>query len=426
MRNCSRIVAAIGACLAAASIACFAAPIGPTISHGHFSDVAIFRPANDPRQFVLLLSGSDGITPDLGDVAQMLAAQGAMVAVIDTSKLEAWFIKNENTCFFPDGDLENLSHYIQAYYKLPTYLVPILVGYSSGATIAEAMITQAAPDIFTGAVLIDAGDSPQPKLPLCKPQLGRPPAASAPLANPRIQRVNTLDPEPAMPQVLAAYKQEALLRPRQVRAPASLSDLPIIEMTADSQNDVFAVFLSGDGGWAGIDKKLGGALARRGIPIAGIDSLRYFWTARTPAGLAADLERVLQYYARRWNKQRAVLIGYSQGADTLPFALNRLSADAKRMVSIAVLLALSGKADFEFHLSNWISPSKTGFAVLPEMMKLTSSPPTLCVYGADDSETLCPRLHGTAVRLIKLNGGHHFDGEYEHLADVILKAIGEP
>ena len=121
---------------------------------------------------------------------------------------------------------------------------------------------------------------------------------------------------------------------------------------------------------------------------------------------------------------RAVLIGYSQGADTLPFAVNRLSGQGKRTVSITVLLALSGRADFEFHLSNWISTSNTGLPVLPEMRKLSAEPPTLCVYGADDEDALCPKLRGTPTRLVKLNGGHHFGGEYDRLADVILGSIG--
>ena len=129
------------------------------ISHGHFDRVGIYKPPHDPRQFVMLLSGNGGMTPGLIDAAQVLAGQGALVATIDTGRLIEGFKKDKASCFFPDGDLENLSHYIQAYYKLGAYLVPILVGYSSGATIVHAMISRAAPDIFTGAVLVDASRS---------------------------------------------------------------------------------------------------------------------------------------------------------------------------------------------------------------------------------------------------------------------------
>ena len=74
----------------------------------------------------------------------------------------------------------------------------------------------------------------------------------------------------------------------------------------------------------------------------GLDSLRYFWTARTPDGLARDLDRVLRSFAAQWNKRRALLIGYSQGADVLPFAVPRLSAASSALVSHTVLIGPHG------------------------------------------------------------------------------------
>jgi type IV secretory pathway VirJ component len=89
-------------------------------------------------------------------------------------------------------------------------------------------------------------------------------------------------------------------------------------------SDTIAVMLSGDGGWAGLDKEVAAALSANGIRVVGLDSLRYFWTARTPEGLAADLGRIIDYYVSQLGKQRVLLVGYSQGADVLPFAVNRL------------------------------------------------------------------------------------------------------
>lgn len=37
-------------------------------------------------------------------------------------------------CIFPDGDLENLSHFLQAYYRLPSYEPAVLVGQGADAT----------------------------------------------------------------------------------------------------------------------------------------------------------------------------------------------------------------------------------------------------------------------------------------------------
>jgi len=52
----------------------------------------------------------------------------------------------------------------------------------------------------------------------------------------------------------------------------------------------FAIILSGDGGWVSIDRDLSTAFAQRGIPVVGWDSLKYFWTARTPMKAAAILD----------------------------------------------------------------------------------------------------------------------------------------
>ncbi len=119
---------------------------------------------------------------------------------------------------------------------------------------------------------------------------------------------------------------------------------------AAAKSDQFAVLLSGDGGWAGLDKEVAGALSERGIPVAGVDSLRYFWKVRTPAGLAADLDRIIRYYAYQWKKKRVLLIGYSQGADVLPFAINRLPAETRDLVQLNVLIGLGKEAAFEFHV----------------------------------------------------------------------------
>ena len=110
-------------------------------------------------------------------------------------------------------------------------------------------------------------------------------------------------------------------------------------MPTPRQGDTFAVLLSGDGGWAGLDKAVAGELVAKGVPVVGLDSLRYFWTPRTPSGLAADLDRILEYYAAHWHKTHAVLVGYSQGADVLPFAVNRLNEASQRLLAQVVLMA---------------------------------------------------------------------------------------
>ena len=202
-----------------------------------------------------------------------------------------------------------------------------------------------------------------------------------------------------------------------------VSAMPLIEQTSTVPGDTLAVLYSGDGGWTGVDKGIAAVLARAGIPMVGVNSLRYFWTERTPQGLASDVDRVLRFYAAHWKKSRALLIGYSQGADVLPFAMNRLPAASRQLVAQVVLMGLGEKASFEFHVANWLgSDDDESLPIRPEATKLTAQT-ALCLYGADEQDSLCPKLPATSVYAQSLPGGHHFDGAYDELAALILARL---
>jgi type IV secretory pathway VirJ component len=444
----------------------FGANAPQMLAHGRFTQVAVYRPAREVKQFVLLLSGAgaDRGDPIVAALAQELAGEGAMVASVNTAELLASLEHDPASCTSPDGDLENLSRYVQAYYRLPTYITPILVGYAVGGTLAYAMIAQAPADLFAGAISLRFCPVLPLKRPLCpgnelkaKPradgqgvellaatrlqvpwttlQIEGDAACAAPLtprfvaAVPHAKQITL----PALahawptiaswlPQLTAAYQSVAAQRVPEPPPPATLSDLPIIEERASGAGEMFAVFLSGDGGWAGIDKNVAASLVARGVAVAGVDSLRYFWTARSPQGLAGDVDRILRYYAYHWRKKRALLIGFSQGADVLPFAINRLPAATRRRVVLAAMLAPDERADFEFHLSNWVMNGTSGLPVRPEVQRL-AIPATLCIYGDDDAESLCPHLLDVSrVTSVKLAGGHHFNGDYDAVAQAVVAA----
>jgi type IV secretory pathway VirJ component len=439
-----------------------------TLSHGRFKHVEIFRPQGEVKHFALLMSGDGGWSSKLATIAGTLASDGTLVAGVDTSELFADLEKDGGDCVSPDGDLENLSHYVQAYYKVPTYYTPILIGHSAGATLAYTSLAQAPSGIFGGALTLSFCVELDLRKPLCQtqglryqqlkngarllppPQLHAPWVALhgmedhvCPIAEARAFVAQTKDARLVelprvthsyrgtdwLPQLKAAFESiVATQMPQRLpQPPASLADLPIVEVeatpgsTVAGRSDSFALLLSGDGGWAGIDKEVAGLLADRGVPTAGLDSLRYFWTPRTPAGLAQDIDRIVRYYAFHWKKKNALLVGYSQGADVLPFAINRLPAATRSLVHLTTLIGVSESAAFEFHVANWIGADSGGLPVKPEIDKLSSAD-TLCVYGDDDQETICPQVSPQHARIIKLPGGHHFGGNYVPLAQLVIGA----
>lgn len=211
------------------------------------------------------------------------------------------------------------------------------------------------------------------------------------------------------------------------RPPAAVADLPVIEVPATGKPDAnladtFAILLSGDGGWAGLDRDVAGALSAHGIPVVGVDSLRYFWSARTPASGALDIDRLMRFYQTRWNKKRVILVGYSQGADVLPFMVNRLPPGGRERVALLVLMGLGQKADFEFRMTNWVMSSQNGLPIRPEVERLPDGM-AMCIYGADEDDSNCPGLDPRRVQVVKMPGGHHFDGNYTALADKILQGV---
>jgi type IV secretory pathway VirJ component len=448
------------------------------LSHGRFRNFAVYQPNGPPTSFALLLSGDEGWDATADTVARQLTSQGAMVAAIDWLKLKGNLDADDDQCAFPDGDLENLSHFVQAYFHAPAYLSPVLVGIGSGAAMSYAMLAQAPRNTFAAAATLGFCPSLELEKPLCRgsgleftkrihgrgvdllpitalgnPWLniqrgndrGCPPAAAQNFIAKVHGAANVILPDVGhdfappsgwIRQFTAGYIKLAAQNPaRAAPPPASLSDLPVVEVAAQpvpssdpapidaAPTDVFAIIMSGDGGWAGLDQDVAAALSAKGIPVVGLDSLRYYWTARTPDGLAADTDRLIRYYLAHFGKQRVLLIGYSQGADVLPFAVNRLPAATRSKVALTAVMGMSEHALFEFHLSSWISDSDSGPATLPEINRV-SGMPVLCIYGADETDSLCPRLDPKKFTIVKLKGGHHFDGDYGNLAHQILTAAG--
>jgi type IV secretory pathway VirJ component len=450
----------------ALAIALAALPVhaDETLSHGRFATVTLYRPAGDVKSVVLFLSGDGGWNQGVVDMAQALAHEGAMVAGIDVPKLLANLDKDSEACVSPDGDLENLSHYIQGYAKLPTYHTPVLAGYSSGATLAYAMLAQAPANTFAGGLSLgfcpdlllhktlcggeglhfkrrneDGGIDVLPSAKLAGPwvvlngaqdqvcDLGAAREFVAQTHNASLVELPKVGHGYSvtrnwLPQFLTAFHSlEQETRAALPPPPASLADLPLVEVPAAGRGDQFAVLLSGDGGWAGLDKDVAAALAANGISVVGLDSLRYFWTARTPDALAADLDRVLRYYAASWHKAHAVLIGYSQGADVLPFAMNRLPPASRALVERTVMMGLGENASFQFHFTSWLG-TDAGLPILPEVARLDAGS-TLCLYGKDEGDSLCPKVPAGHVQAVQLPGGHHFDGSYETLARRIMSGL---
>ena len=396
-----------------------------TLEAGRLGTVSLFRPSEPKRGLVFLFSDMNGFDPDLAQTARTLAGQGAAVVGVDLPAYLRGLAASDDGCHYVVSDIEALSQRLQRELGFEGYRSPLLAGAGAGATLAYAALAQSPAATVAGAVCVDPAPALGTRVPLCP---GAPSSAAAQggfAYAPVAELPGVLRNEASAPGETAGARLVAALAPLIAQGgagarAASLAGLPLVEVPAHPSGDLFAVIYSGDGGWRDLDKTIAEILAKRGVPVVGVDSLRYFWRAKTPDQVGRDLASILGVYSERWGTRKAVLIGYSFGAGILPFAVNRLPAGERAAVVQLSLLGLEPTAAFEFHVSGWLGgDAGDGTAVLPE---LASIDPALiqCVYGEQEEKTLCRDPALARSERIRTTGGHHFDGDYEGLARKIL------
>ncbi len=206
---------------------------------------------------------------------------------------------------------------------------------------------------------------------------------------------------------------------------AAAVQLPLVEVPVSKPGDCFAVIVTGDGGWRKIDAAIGQRLRTRGIPTVGLDAAAYFRTRRTPDEAAGALESIIREYRGRWHRDKVLLIGYSRGADVLPFMISRLPDDLRSSISIVALLGPEPAIDFKFNpwwtLAAHRRNKEQQFAVKPEVEKLRGDN-VVCIYGVREKDSVCPQLDA-AFTVIAEPGGHHFAGSYGALVESILARV---
>ena len=207
-----------------------------------------------------------------------------------------------------------------------------------------------------------------------------------------------------------------------------LRDLPLIERAATGSGSTFAVLMTGDGGWAAADRGLSTSLVSHGVPVVALDAPRYLAERRTPDESARDLARIIRHYERTWRRNQVLALGYSRGADIVPFMVARLPNDLRRGVTLVALLGPSAWVGFRFHPLDLIANvHRAGdLPVIPEIERLVGTP-VLCIYGRNDRHAICPELDSTLARLVVRDGGHGVrEAEGPALVDTILHYNNHP
>ena len=445
-------------------------PFIKTFQFAPMGEVYVYLPKtiDDNTDVILFASGDGGWEPRVVDMVVRLQALGKIVIGFSTPEYLKRLDASSLKCAYPPQELEALSQFVQRKLEIRSYRVPILVGYSSGASLAYVAAAQTQINTFVGAIGLGFCQDLSLEKPLCRqgalkttPLKEKPDAAGVRLLPIEhlvapyellqgqadeacsLEEVSafmkqtdvTLHAVPKVghgfsainewfPEFLAAYKSLDERRPAETPpSNAALGDLPLIERRVQGGNGTFVIMLSGDGGWSTLTEKVTVELNEDGYSVVGWNMLKYLWTAKTPEQGATDLATIIRYYIGAWHKQDVIVAGYSLGADVLPGLVNRLPVAEQQRVRSVVLMAPERVTDYAFHVGGWLHRvPKNAAPIAPEVGNLPEGVRMTCIYGAEESDTsLCTQVdpNNSALTLKELPGAHHFDGDYEALAKLV-------
>jgi type IV secretory pathway VirJ component len=190
------------------------------------------------------------------------------------------------------------------------------------------------------------------------------------------------------------------------------------------KTDTLVVIATGDGGWWGdFDTKLGERFAARGDAVVGLDTAIYFDGEKTPAEWGAKLAGIVDTYTAATGATRVVLLGWSYGADVIPFGYAAMPDQAKAKVAGIVLLAPRQHTNLSITISGRLGLDRGTYAAADVYGALPLDR-TVCVKPEGEDDTGCdlPVMAGATV--LTLPGGHDFGRDAEAITADVLAALG--
>jgi type IV secretory pathway VirJ component len=434
-----------------------------------FGKVYIYNPNNTVSNVIIMISGDAGWKSGVVSFAGEFSKMNNLVIGVDILHYFKELRQRTDDCYRVATDFIELATAIEKKYNFTDYRSPLIMGYSSGATLVYGILAQARPGTFVGGISL--GFCPDIELPkmLCetnglsekvdvtgKSYFLEP---DAKLGNHWIVLQGKLDkvcsyeavadfvskttdaelitlPETGhgfskwsdfMPQWKEAYARLTKTNGKDQNAQVSadlVKNLPlqITNAKIQSKDKPIALIISGDGGWYSFEQSIADNFAGIGIPTIGLDSKKYFWKRRTPEQTTRDIEMALNYYGKEWGNEQFLIIGYSLGAEIVPFIINRLPADMKTKILSSVLLSPDISTDFEIHISNMLGMGnrQNTYSVTDEI-KSMQPVPTLIIFGSGEKTDVPDQLDGKGPVIRKIPGDHH----YKFDIPLIIKTIKE-
>lgn len=198
-------------------------------------------------------------------------------------------------------------------------------------------------------------------------------------------------------------------------------NIPVIESRSAGNNGFYIIFLTGNGGWRQLAQSVTFYLNSKNVSVVAINTKKYLLSEKKPVQIACDLESLMDLYGRKWGLDKVVFLGYSMGAEILPFAVNRMENKYINELEDLILIGPWQKATFKVKLADYFYEVNKGEDIYEELLKMKIKKSyVIC----DDNEySICQRDLDGVIDHELIGGGHHFGGDYNSLAKMIGKRL---
>lgn len=199
---------------------------------------------------------------------------------------------------------------------------------------------------------------------------------------------------------------------------------PAIGVHAAAVPPIAVVNFSGD---MGLRFLLGAStssgLTEHGIPVVGITTPALFAHRRTRGELDAIVADGVRAALARTGAKRVVVMGQSYGADIVQTGLANLPPSLRTRVAAIVLILPGDSVFYRADPSGLLYDHGTLDSVGATTGNQLGWAPFTCIYGVEETDSLCPLLTLPNVRKVGMPGGHNIHHDADGLLAHVLAAI---
>lgn len=197
--------------------------------------------------------------------------------------------------------------------------------------------------------------------------------------------------------------------------------LPVIESKSGANLDYYVILFTGNGGWRKLVQSVTYYLNQKNVSVLAINTKKYLLSKKNPNQICCDLETLIDRYNIKWKGKKVIIIGYSMGAEILPFAINCMEDKYKQKIIDLILIGPGQKATFKVKLRDYYWEVNKGEDIYPELQKMNKV--KTYVICDDNRFSICHENLDGVVEHDFLGGGHHFGGDYNKLSSLVGKRL---